>query len=126
MRKLTLEEYKHQVSVNPELAAILRKEENALVLISDIEYGGAEERLRIEHMFFELDTSIPFSESIVACRDQYAGGITFPVENCDCFDTAFSAFLEQSGATEFWLLDNALWRDVATLDFDEIFVVAAQ
>lgn len=38
MKKLTLEEYKHYVSVNPELAAILRKEENTLVLISDMEY----------------------------------------------------------------------------------------
>lgn len=87
-------EYKHHVSVNPELAAILRKEENTLVLISDMEYGGDEERLRIEHMFFELDMSIPFSESIVACREQYAGGITFPVENCDSFDTAVCRLFE--------------------------------
>ncbi len=124
MKRLALEEYKHYVSVNPELAAILRKEENSIVLISDMEYGGDAERLRIEHMFFELDMSMPFSESIVACRDRYAGGITFPIENCDSFDAAFSFFVDQSDSMEYWLIDNTLWKEIATLEFDEIFVVA--
>lgn len=124
MERLSLTEYRECVSRNPELSAIIRKDEKQLLLISDMEYGGDKECLRIENMFFDLDTNLPFHESIVECRDRYAGGITFPLENCSSFDEAFNFFVEQSDVNSYWLVDDDTWGNVAGLDFDEIFVVA--
>ena len=124
MERLSLTEYRECVSRNPELSAIIRKDEKQLLLISDMEYGGDKECLRIENMFFDLDTNLPFHESIVECRDRYAGGITFPLENCSSFDEAFNFFVEQSDVNSYWLVDDDTWGNIADLDFDEIFVVA--
>ena len=123
MKKLLLTEYREYVSRTPELAAIIRKDEKCLLLISDMEYGGDQEFLRIENMLFDLDTNLPFHESIVECRDRYAGGITFPLENCSSFEEAFDFFVEQSDCKSYWLVDDDTWGNIAGLDFDEIFVV---
>ena len=123
MKKLALTEYREYVSRTPELAAIIRKDENCLLLISDMEYGGDQEFLRIENMLFDLDTNLPFHDSIVECRDRYAGGITFPSENCSSFEEAFDFFVEQFGCKSYWLVDDDTWGDIANLDFDEIFIV---
>lgn len=123
MVKLSLEEYRRYAYLNPELVAIVMKEGNSLLLISDMEYGGENEKLRVENMCFELDMTLSFRESIVECRGRYAGGVTFPLENCSTFDEAFGFFLEQSASQNFYLIDDDTWRNIICLDFDEAFVV---
>lgn len=66
MKKLSLNEFKYLASLDPEFAAVIRKDGSSLILISDMEYSY-DHRLRVECMSFELDVSLPFSESIVAC-----------------------------------------------------------
>lgn len=126
MRELSASDYKKYAAADPELIAIIRKSENRIILISDMEYEGDNGLLRIENMFFELDITTPFSVSVVACRGQYAGGITFPIENCHSFDKAFSFFIEQSDSKHYWLIDDKSWGSIINLDFDEAFIVVAK
>ncbi|MBE7064326.1 MAG: hypothetical protein E7384_00705 [Ruminococcaceae bacterium] len=126
MTELSLNDYKKYVSYNPENTALIRKSENTLILLSDMEYGGEYALLRIEKMFFDLDTTKPFSESIVDCRSHYLGGITFELEDCTSFDDAFSFFINQSNSKNYWLIENNSWGEILNLDFHETFVILAE
>ena len=123
MIELSLREYKEYVSCNPELAAIIRKNGNHLQLISNIEHIVDQELFRVENMSFCLNLNLPFSESVVECRGRYAGGITFPLENCSSFDEVFCFFVEQSESQSYWLINDDTWTDVLEIDFFEAFVV---
>ena len=122
MIRTNISEFKKHSQAHPEQTALLRKLDNKIYLLSDIEYGGDNEQLQIEWMHFELDTSIPFDTSLLKCRDEYAGGITYPLENCESFEICLSEFIEQSSTNEFWLIDNENWSEISTIDFYEAFV----
>ncbi len=108
--------------LNPEIVALVQKQGKSIFLISDMEFAGDNQLLRVESMFFELDKTLSFTTSIVECRGRYAGGITFPIERCASFEGAFSVFTQQSSSKNFWLIDNKSWKDIIDVDFFEAFI----
>lgn len=122
MKKLLRAEYEDYARLNPEIVALIQKQGESIFLISDMEFAGDSQLLRVESMFFELDKALSFTTSIVECRGRYAGGITFPIERCASFEEAFSVFIQQSSSKNFWLIDNKSWKDIIDADFFEAFI----
>lgn len=123
MKKILRAEYKRCAKLNPEFIALVRKQNKSIFLISDMEFSGDEQLLRVERMFFELDNRLPFTIGNVECRGRYVGGITFPIEQCTSFDEAFSVFIQQSSSNSFWLIDDKNWGNIIDVDFFEAFLV---
>ena len=73
MREISIESYVKNICDYEKLYLILI-DYDKVFLCADIEN---EENLRIEMMYFEMDTSLNFFESNSECRGRYSGGIYF-------------------------------------------------
>ncbi len=73
MQEVTREEYVKNITDYEKLHLII-VEDDKIFLRADIE---DEENLRIEMMYFEMDTSLNFGDANSECRGRYAGGIYF-------------------------------------------------
>ena len=73
MQEVTREEYVKNITDYEKLHLII-VEDDKIFLRADIE---DEENLRIEMMYFEMDTSLNFTNANSECRGRYAGGIYF-------------------------------------------------
>jgi len=105
MKEVTREEYIKNITDYEKLQLII-VEDDKIFLRADIEY---EEVLRIEMMYFEMDTSLNFGDANSECRGRYAGGIYF-------FDTD-----EENVIEEFLKLDaSAIYLICAEDDLKNI------
>ena len=73
MKEVTREGYVKNITDYEKLHLII-VEDDKIFLRADIEN---EEVLRIEMMYFEMDTSLNFTNANSECRGRYAGGIYF-------------------------------------------------
>lgn len=73
MQEVTREDYVKNITDYEKLYLII-VEDDEIFLRADIE---DEENLRIEMMYFEMDTSLNFTNANSECRGRYAGGIHF-------------------------------------------------
>ena len=83
MRRLEKEEYIEYIRTNPEYAALIEIENGKVFLKSDMEFHGSQQFLCVECMCFQLNNSKNLLRDLEECRSSYAGGITFPIENCE-------------------------------------------
>ena len=75
MQAVTREEYIKNITDYENLYLII-VEDDKIFLRADIEDA---EVLRIEMMYFEMDTSLNFLEANSECRGRYSGGIYFEI-----------------------------------------------
>lgn len=73
MQEVTREDYVKNITDYEKLYLII-VDDDEIFLRADIE---DEENLRIEMMYFEMDTSLNFGDANLECRGRYAGGIHF-------------------------------------------------
>ena len=77
MTELSKSEFIRQITDLTHLY-LLEVEDGKPYLIADIEYGGEEQRIRIELINkFDLDPYLPFEEACIDSRSWYVGGISF-------------------------------------------------
>lgn len=75
MQELSKEQYISTIS-DLEKIYLVELVNDRMYLLSDIEKGG-DIGLRIENMFFEMNTLLGFQKANRECRGNYSGGISF-------------------------------------------------
>lgn len=106
MRRLEKEEYIEYIRTNPEYAALIEIENGKVFLKSDMEFHGSQQFLCVECMCFQLNNSKNLLRDLEECRSSYAGGITFPIENCENENAAIEIFMQQSNSDVYILVKN--------------------
>ena len=77
MTELSKSEFIRQIT-DPTHLYLIEIEDGKPYLTADIEYGGEEQRIRIELINkFDLDPHLPFEEACIDSRSWYVGGISF-------------------------------------------------
>lgn len=124
MKEVTKEQWLSSVT-DLEKLYLIQTDNGKVYLLSDIEYGG-DMGLRIEMMYFEMNTERPFSTANSECRGHYTGGITFieynTKEEADRY--VLTEFLDLKKNAIYLLCSECEFKEVSQLYLNNIIYIS--